>query len=293
MTDALADLATPLPASRLLRPHRFWERGGPLDIALPAAVLVVIVAGCFAGPALLHIAGPNVNNLAEAFKRPGAAGHILGTDEIGDDVLSRCLFGGRISLEVGTASVALGALVGGAVGVISAFKGGVIELVIMRILDMLLAFPSLVLALVVASYLGPKEQNVIFAIAFFTVPANARIVRSVTLRLKEQDYMAAAVFSGRSDSAIMLRHVAPNAVAPLITFGLIGVAISMLLEATLSYLGLGIPIPQPSWGNMIANGQPYLPLDPALVLVPACFLFVTVLAFNVLGDALRARWVLA
>jgi peptide/nickel transport system permease protein len=253
----------------------------------------VIVVGCFAGPALLHIAGPNVSSLADAFKRPGAAGHILGTDEIGDDVLSRCLFGGRISLEVGTASVALGALVGGTVGVISAFKGGVIELVIMRILDMLLAFPSLVLALVVASYLGPKEQNVIFAIAFFTVPANARIVRSVTLRLKEQDYMAAAVFSGRSDSAIMLRHVAPNAVAPLITFGLIGVAISMLLEATLSYLGLGIPIPQPSWGNMIANGQPYLPIDPALVLVPACFLFVTVLAFNVLGDALRARWVVA
>src|ERR1700722_13649377 len=184
MTDALADLARPLPASRLLRPHRFWERGGPLDIALPAAVLLVIVAGCFAGPALLHIAGPNVSNLADAFKRPGAAGHILGTDEIGDDVLSRCLFGGRISLEVGTASVALGALVGGTVGVISAFKGGVIELFIMRVLDMLLAFPSLVLALVVASYLGPKEQNVIFAIAFFTVPANARIVRSVTLRLK-------------------------------------------------------------------------------------------------------------
>lgn len=290
MTGDLVELRTRPKARTLGARGLHLQFRWPLEIVVPAVVVLGMVFACFIAPALFHIVGPNVSSLTHAFERPGAAGHLLGTDEIGNDVLSRCLFGGRVSLEVGTASTALGILIGGSLGIIGAFKGGWIEAVIMRLLDMLLAFPALVLALVAAAYLGGSERNVILAIAFFTVPANARVVRSVTLRLKEQDYIAASRFSGRSDLKIMLRHIVPNSFAPLFTFGLIGVAVAMLLEASLSFLGLGIPVPAPSWGNMISNGQPYLPTDPYLVIVPSVFLFVTVLSINLLGDALRVRW---
>lgn len=260
------------------------------DIAVSAGILGLLVLACFAGPAVLRIPGPNAGALTGAYLRPGAAGHLLGTDNLGNDLLSRALFGGRTSLEVAVGCILIGVIVGGVLGVVSGYRGGLVDTVVMRFLDMLLAFPSLILALCIATYLGPKEQNVIFAIAFFSVPANARIIRSATLKIRDSNFVAAARFSGRSERSIMLRHIVPNVLPPLMTFALLGVAIVILVESSLSFLGAGIPLPQPSWGNMISTGEPYLSSDPWLVLVPAAFLFLTVLNLNLLGDALRSRW---
>jgi peptide/nickel transport system permease protein len=273
-----------------LRVARRRRRLPSMELVAPATLLALIAAACFLGPALLHIAGPNAGNIGDAFQRIGARGHLLGTDPIGNDELSRCLFGGRTSLEVGVGSVSIGMLIGSTLGIASGYFGGVLDVFIMRALDMLLAFPSLILALVVATYLGPSELHVIYAIAFFTIPSNARITRSTTLKIRGSDYLTAARFAGRRNGAILVEHVVGSAVRPLVTFGLLAVGIAIIVEASLSFLGLGVPPPQPSWGSMISVGQPYLATDPGLVLIPAIFLFVTVLGLNLLGDALRSRW---
>jgi peptide/nickel transport system permease protein len=290
---AIATTEEPEGAVKLIPEPRargalFHLRG--LDVALPASILGFVILACFAAPALFHMSGPNDGNLLNAFARIGARGHVLGTDGLGDDELARALFGGRASIEIGFGATALGLVIGGVLGVVAGFFGGWVESVVMRCLDMLLAFPALLLALCVAEFLGPSALHVIYAITFFTLPANARIARSGTLRVKQLAYVDAAYFSGRGPAAIIRRHVVPNVIAPLVTFSLLSVAIVMLIEAALSFLGAGIPLPDPSWGNMIAAGEGYLATDPGLVLIPAAFLFVTVLSLNLLGDALRWRW---
>jgi peptide/nickel transport system permease protein len=159
----------------------------------------------------------------------------------------------------------------------------------MRVLDVLIAFPSLVLALAIAQSLGPSKLHTIYALCFFSVPAFARLSRAQTLRLRERPFMLAARLAGTRAPRILLRHVAPNILPALVTFALLGMGVTIILEGALSFLGLGIRPPEPSWGNMIFEGQAVLSAEPKLVLLPSAFLFVTVLAFNLLGDALRAR----
>jgi peptide/nickel transport system permease protein len=154
----------------------------------------------------------------------------------------------------------------------------------------LIAFPSLVLTLAVAQSLGPSQTNTILALAFFSIPAFARISRAATLRLRELPFMAAAGLCGTPGWRILLRHVAPNIAPQLVTFGMLGMGIVIVIEGALSFLGLGIPPPAPSWGNMIAQGQQSISATPMLVVWPSAVLFVTVLAFNLLGENLRARW---
>jgi peptide/nickel transport system permease protein len=165
-----------------------------------------------------------------------------------------------------------------------------VDTVIMRVLDVLIAFPALVLALAIAEGLGPSEMHVIWALSFFSIPAFGRIARSATLALRGQTFMLAARLSGTSRRRIILRHVVPNIMPQLLTFSLLGIGVAIILEGALSFLGLGIPLPEPSWGSMIAQGQGTLSASPELVLIPSAFLFVTVVALNVLGDALRERW---
>jgi peptide/nickel transport system permease protein len=269
---------------------RIGIRWRDLDIWLPAVVLIMVVGACFLFPLVGHLPGPNSGSLAQARDPLFSPGHLLGTDPLGNDELSRALYGGQISIEVGLGSVALGFLVGGALGVFAGYYGGAVDTVVMRVLDVFLAFPSLVLALTVATYLGPNERDVIIAIAFFTTPAYARLARATALRLREQDFVVSAKLVGGKDRHILVRHVVPHVVPSMATFGLLTVAVAMIIESALDYLGLGVRPPQPTWGNMIAAGQEYLSSDPALVLVPAAFLFVTILSLNLLGDALRARW---
>jgi peptide/nickel transport system permease protein len=261
-----------------------------LEIAVPAAVLVLIAAACFLGPLVLPVPPPVGGSVLDSYLDAGSPGHLLGTDPNGNDILSRILFGGRSSLVVAVAVNALGLLVGGTLGALSGHLGGAVDTVIMRVLDVLIAFPSLVLTLAVAQSLGASQTNTILALAFFSVPAFARISRAATLRLRELPFMAAAQLAGTPGWRVLLRHIAPNITPQLITFGMLGMGIVMVIEGALSFLGLGIPLPAPSWGNMIAQGQQSLSATPMLVVWPCAALFVTVLAFNLLGETLRARW---
>ena len=167
---------------------------------------------------------------------------------------------------------------------------GAADATISRVLDVLIAFPALVLALAIAEGLGPSELHVIWALAIFSIPAIGRIARSGTLAIREQNFMLAARLSGSRGRHIILRHVIPNIMPQLMTFALLGFGIVIILEGALSFLGLGIPLPEPSWGSMIAQGQQVLSATPEQALIPSAFLFATVVSLNVLGDALRERW---
>jgi len=165
-----------------------------------------------------------------------------------------------------------------------------VDAVVMRVLDVLIAFPSLVLALAIAEGLGPSELHVIWALCIFSIPATGRIARAATLALRERTFMLAARLAGTRGWRIIVRHVVPNIAPQLLTFSMLGIGIIIILEGALSFLGLGIPPPQPSWGSMIALGQQTLSTQPELVLIPSAFLFVTVVCLNLLSDALRERW---
>jgi peptide/nickel transport system permease protein len=261
-----------------------------LEIVLPAGALVLIAAACFLGPLVLPVPPPTGGSVLESYLDAGSPGHLLGTDPNGNDILSRILHGGRSSLVVAVAVNVLGLAVGGTLGALSGYVGGAADTVIMRVLDVLIAFPSLVLTLAVAQSLGASQTNTILALAFFSIPAFARISRAATLRLRELPFMAAAQLCGTPGWRVLLRHIAPNITPQLVTFGMLGMGIVMVIEGALSFLGLGIPPPAPSWGNMIAQGQQSLSATPMLVVWPCAALFVTVLAFNLLGETLRARW---
>ncbi|WP_232665856.1 ABC transporter permease [Pseudonocardia sp. TRM90224] len=261
-----------------------------LDVLVPATVIAVVVLACLVGPALFALPEPTGGDVLESYMPALSPGHLLGTDPNGNDTLSRLLHGGRSSLLVAVAVNLLGLVVGGTLGAVSGHVGGLTDTVIMRLLDVLIAFPSLVLTLAVAQSLGPSRTNTILALAFFSVPAFARIARAATLRLRELPFMVAGQLCGTPTPRILLRHVAPNIAPQLITFGMLGMGIVIVIEGALSFLGLGIPPPAPSWGNMISQGQQSLSATPSLVVWPCLTLFVTVLAFNLLGEALRARW---
>jgi peptide/nickel transport system permease protein len=286
ITDApaavlVADETTP-PRSRT------WLRS--LEIAVPAGLLVLIFVACFVVPLVAPIPKATGGDVLESGLPALSPGHLLGTDPNGNDILARILYGGRSSLIVALSVNLLGLLVGGTLGALSGYLGGFFDSGMMRVLDVFIAFPSLVLTLAVAQSLGPSQRNTIFALAFFAVPAFARISRSATLRLRGQPFMVAAKLSGTPTWRIVARHLAPNIGPQLMTFAMLGIGIVMVIEGALSFLGLGIPAPAPSWGNMIAMGQLSLSATPMLVVWPSLALFLTVIGFNQLGEGLRARW---
>lgn len=265
-----------------------WRRR--LGIGIPAGLVLAVLLLCYLGPIVFSVPPPTGGDVLASGLPPGSPGHLLGTDANGNDILSRLLYGGRSSLFVGIAVNVVGLSLGGTLGAVSAYLGGVFDTLIMRGLDILIAFPSLVLTLAVAQSLGPSERNTIFALAFFSVPAVARISRSATLRLREQPFMDAAQLCGSPSWRILLRHVAPNVGPQLISFAMLGMGIVIVTEGALSFLGLGIPLPKPSWGNMIYDGQQALSATPLQVVWPSAALLLTVLSFNLLGERLRARW---
>jgi peptide/nickel transport system permease protein len=267
---------------------RGWLRN--VELAVPIMLLALIIGACFLWPVIGSVPRPVGGNVLDSNLPAFSPGHPLGTDSNGNDVWSRILYGGRSSLEVGIAVNLLGLLVGGGLGTLSGYVGGRLDTVIMRVLDVLIAFPSLVLTLAVAQSLGPSQLNTIFALAFFSVPAFARIARAATLRLRERPFMVAAKLCGTRTPRILFRHITPNIAPQLITFAMLGMGVIIVIEGALSFLGLGIPPPNPSWGNMISDGQQSLSATPMLVVWPCVALFLTVLAFNLLGEMLRDRW---
>lgn len=259
-------------------------------IWVPAAMLIVIFFLCFVWPLIGPVPSPTDGNILYSNLPSFSPGHLLGTDATGKDEWSRLLYGGRASLEIALAVNAIGLIFGGGIGAAAGVWGGWRDSVVMRMLDVVIAFPALVLALAIAEGLGPSEFHAIIALCFFSVPAFARLARAATLRVREQNYIVAAGLSGAGSVRTLIGHITPNILPQLMTFAFLGMGITIILEGALSFLGLGIPPPAPSWGNMIAQGQGILSAEPKYVLLPSAALFITVVAFNLLGDGLRTLW---
>jgi ABC-type dipeptide/oligopeptide/nickel transport system permease subunit len=220
-------------------------------------------------------------------REPPSWEHPFGMDEVGRDLLSRVIYGARVSLYVGVASVSLAIIAGTLIGAVSGYAGGWIDNVVMRIMDIMLAFPSLLLAIAIVAILGPGLLNMLYAIAFVSIPAYARIVRASVLAAKEMDYTLAARAIGCSSSRILFRHIMPNCLTPIIVQGTLGIATAILDAAGLSFLGLGAQPPTPEWGAMLGQGRGSVFTAPHVVIFPGLAIMLSVLGFNLLGDGLR------
>ncbi len=259
------------------------------SISISAVALVALMLACLAAPLIPSLPPPTGGSVLEANLPIGTPGHLLGTDLNGNDVLSRLLNGGRTSLAIAIMVNVAGLLIGGSLGAIAAWAGGIADSITMRIMDMLIAFPSLVLVLSIAQTRGPGTFNTILALAILSIPAFARVAHVSVLRLKTLPFITAAQLAGSTNRQILLSHIAPSIFPQLATFGLLGIGIAITLEGALSYLGLGVPLPSPTWGGMISHGQQALLIRPDLLLLPAGTLFLTVLSCNWLGSNLRER----
>lgn len=218
---------------------------------------------------------------------PPSQEHLLGLDEYGRDVLSRVIWGGRVSLTVGLSSVLLGLLIGLPLGAVSAFLGGWFDEAVMRVVDVLLAFPTLLLALTVIAALGPGTNNVILAIGIAMIPFFARLARSQTLELREIEFVDAARALGSSKVRVLWRYILPNIIGPIVVSAAIQLAFAIRTEAGISFLGLGVSPPTPTWGNMISEGRSYLQFAPWVATSAGTAIMLVILAFNLFGDALR------
>jgi peptide/nickel transport system permease protein len=280
----------PLPSLVNARRLRTQRIGRALRLWVPAGVLILLLAICFLLPLVVTLPSPTKGNIIDNNLPPFSPGHILGTDVQGVDIFSQLVYGGQVAFEVGISVTAIGIAIGGTLGVIAAYFGGWVDAVISRVFDILIAFPAIVLALVIAEGLGPTEMHVIWALAVFGIPAVGRVARGATLTIRGLPFMTAARLAGTRRWRIIARHVVPNIMPNIVTFSLLGLGIIIILEGALDFLGYGIQPPTPSWGNMIATGQQILSAQPEYVLIPSIALLITVAALNMLGDALRERW---
>ena len=218
---------------------------------------------------------------------PLSPAHLLGTDELGRDLLSRTLWGARVSLPVAFVAVGVGLIVGGLIGLISGYRGRITDLLLMRLIDALLAFPGLILAVAIVAALGPSLTNAMIAIGVVAVPVYARLVRGQVLQLREMEFITATRSLGATPLRLVFRHLVPNLLNPVIVQVSLSAGFAILAEATLSFLGLGAQVPTPDWGQMINSGARFLNNDPWLAIVPGVAISLTVYSFNFLGDSLR------
>jgi len=285
-----------LPAQGSLAPSRTpprrsfaafaWRRFRSNHIAmLSAAILIALALSALLAPVIAPH-DPNKVSIFRSHERP-SADHWLGTDENGRDELSRLLFGARISMSVGIVAMAIGLTIGVVIGSLAGYFGGFVDAFLMRLTDAMLAIPYFFLILIVVAVYGSSVGNLILVIGLSSWMAIARIVRSEVIRLKGQEFVIAAESIGVSSGRILARHIVPHAVPSIIVAATLGIANAILLESALSYLGVGVRPPDASWGNMLSNSQAYLWNNPLLPIYPGVLIFVSVLAFNFLGDALR------
>jgi peptide/nickel transport system permease protein len=220
-------------------------------------------------------------------RKPPSSTHLLGTDEFGRDVLSRLIYGSRISLQVGFVAVSISLIVGGAIGAVAGYFGGRIDNILMRIMDVQLAIPTILLAIVISSVLGPGLFNLMIAVGITAIPRFARLMRASVLSVKNTEFIEAARAMGASHTRVILLYILPNCMAPLIVQATINVANAILFAATLSFLGLGVQPPYPEWGGMLSAARPYLRSNAYLSIFPGLAIMITIVALNCVGDGLR------
>jgi ABC-type dipeptide/oligopeptide/nickel transport system permease subunit len=270
-----------------VRPAAAWRRLVTHRSAVVGlAVLAIYLVAAIFGP-LLFPFNPAQNHLAIVFLGPGEQGHLLGTDNLGRDEILMLVYGSRSTLGLGLMAVALGLAVGVPLGAISGYFGGWADIVIQRVTDILLAFPPIVLALALVAGLGVGLRNVVIAVGLSSVPSFIRLVRADSLRLREMPFVEAAVALGVSPWLILVRHVIPNALAPVIVQATLSMGFAILLAASLGFFGLGVQYPTPEWGSMLGEARNYIFSDSNLATIPGLAIFAAVLAFNLVGDGLR------
>jgi peptide/nickel transport system permease protein len=280
----------PLPSLVSNRKLRAQRLGRSLRLWIPAGLLIALLALCFLWPLVYKMPSSTNGNIINADAPPLSPGAWLGTDQNGVDEFSQLVYGGQVSFEVSIAVTAIGMVIGSVLGIIAGYFGGWVDAVLSRVLDILIAFPALVLALAIAEGLGPSEFHVILAISVFSIPAFGRVTRGATLVLRELPFMVAARLAGARRWRIILRHIVPNILPGILTFSLLGIGIVIILEGALDFLGYGVPPPTATIGAMISNGQQTMTVTPEYVLIPSIFLLLIVVSVNMLGDALRERW---
>jgi peptide/nickel transport system permease protein len=268
------------------RGRRIWQRLLRNRSALVGlSVLLVITVVAVAAP-LVSPYDPIKTNQRLSLAPP-SLDHLMGTDRFGRDIFSRVIWAGQTSLPIGLVSVAIGVLIGVTVGLLAGYYGGWLDAVSMRIVDLLLAFPGILLALAIIAILGGSLTNLMIAVGISSIPDYVRITRGTVLSVKEREFVVAARVVGCRGPVIMLRHILPNALAPLIVLATLGMAAAIITGSALSFLGLGIKPPTPEWGNMLAEGREFLQHAPWVAFFPGAAIMLTVLSINLLGDGLR------
>ncbi len=278
LAPEIASSVRPTAAWRRLVTHR--------SAVVGLAVMAVYAVAAIFGPMVFPF-NPGQSHLIDVFLPPGQHGHLLGTDNLGRDEILMLVYGSRYTLGLGLMAVALGLVVGVPLGAISGYFGGWVDIVIQRLTDILLAFPPIVLALGLIAGLGVGLSNVVIAVGLSSVPSFIRLVRADSLRLREMPFVEAAVALGVSPWLVLVRHVIPNALAPVIVQATLSMGFAILLAASLGFFGLGVQFPTPEWGQMLGEARNYIFSDPNLATIPGLAIFAAVLAFNLVGDGLR------
>ena len=277
-----ADGAASTPTRRSV-----WRRFLGEPVAAAAFVILAVVVLVALSAPWLGLPDPVRGSLMDRLKPPLSPGHLLGTDEFGRDLLSRVVWGGRVSLGVGFAAVGIAVTIGVTLGLVSGYLGGRFDFWVQRGIDILMAFPYILLALMIVAILGPGLMNTMLAISIAGVPYYVRIARSSALSLRKREFVEAAEAAGASAARVLLRHVLVNSLSPIVVAATLDVGWMIMAAAGMSFLGLGAQPPQAEWGVMLSNGRQFLRVAPWVSLVPGTMIFVVVLVLNLLGDRLR------
>ncbi len=263
-----------------------WQKLKHNKLALSGLMIItILVAIAIFAPKIVPYE-PTSQNIIERLQKPSAK-HLLGTDELGRDVLSRIIYGARISLSVGFIAVGISVIIGVFFGAIAGFYGRWIDSLIMRFVDIMFCFPSFFLILMIIAVLGPNIYNVMIIIGITSWPGIARLVRGEILSVKEREYVYSARAIGASDLRIIFKHILPNALGPVLVAATLGIADAILVESGLSFLGLGVQPPMPSWGNILTSGKDYIESAWWLTLFPGLAILITILSYNLVGEGLR------
>ncbi|MDE1567045.1 ABC transporter permease [Aquabacter sediminis] len=289
LASAKADL---IAVGRRPPSRSFWNNVGrrllrdPVTMVCAAIILAITLAALFAPYIAPH--DPYRTSMVRRLLPIGSPGYLLGTDELGRDILSRLIWGARLSLVMGISPVVIATAIGGLLGVIAGYAGGVWNMVIMRVIDVFYAFPSVLLAVAIAGVLGAGLGNTIFSLVLVFVPSLARVAESITIQIRGQDYVEAALATGASDWRVVRDHIIPNVSAPIISYASSLISVSIVLASGLSFLGLGVTPPEPEWGLMLNALRQAIYVAPTNAILPGLMIFITSMCFNLMSEGLRA-----